>query len=90
MDYYTALNSERRESEALHARFPEALKSRVLRSIQFRMSSCGHVEVLLNPLSEVIGRLDTLIDIIFERYRSRFFYAERCLADVGGEKSVFQ
>lgn len=36
MDYYTALNSERREHEIVNGRFPELLKGKVLRTIQFR------------------------------------------------------
>jgi bromodomain adjacent to zinc finger domain protein 1A len=39
LDFYTALNHERRESEQIQQRFPDALKVRLLRSAQFRARS---------------------------------------------------
>lgn len=36
-----------------------------------------------------MGRLDTLIDIVYERYKDRFFDQETCLVDVGGYRLVF-
>ena len=90
LDFYTALNCERRESEGVRTRFPEPLKGKVLFSVQFRTPAsltwldCTKVENV-----EVLGRLDTLVDHIFERYKDRFFAGEACNVDLAGDKYVY-
>lgn len=37
LDYFQALDSERQEALTLHSRFPEPLKSAVLKAVQWRM-----------------------------------------------------
>jgi len=39
LDYFQAVESERQEARTLHTRFPEPLKSRVLKAVQWRMAS---------------------------------------------------
>ena len=36
LDFFTALHSEREEKTIVHQRFPEQLKPRILRAVQFR------------------------------------------------------
>ena len=38
LDYFQAVESERQEARTLHTRFPEPLKSRVLKAVQWRMA----------------------------------------------------
>lgn len=35
-----------------------------------------------------MGRLDSLVDLVFERYKDRYFPNEQCFVDLGGDKSV--
>lgn len=35
-----------------------------------------------------MGRLDSLVDLVFERYKDRYFPDEQCFVDLGGDKSV--
>lgn len=50
MDYYTALNSERRERDVVNQRFPELLKGKVLKTIQYREWSFAQSEDLLKQI----------------------------------------
>ncbi|GAA5973155.1 hypothetical protein JCM11641_006296 [Rhodosporidiobolus odoratus] len=70
LDYFSALQSERAESRIVRERFPDELKGRVLATVQFR----------------VMGRLDTLVDHVYERYKDRFFAAEKVFVDLQGDK----
>ncbi|KDN52943.1 hypothetical protein K437DRAFT_133069 [Tilletiaria anomala UBC 951] len=70
LSYWQAVESERREAQELHRRFPEALKGHVLRSIQF----------------VVTGRLDNLVDLLFERFKDRFWPDESVLVEVQGDR----
>ena len=77
LDYFQALDSERQEARTLHSRFPEPLKSAVLKAVQWRMY---HVTVLLQPLAqfqlEVVGRLDHLVEAVYDRFKDRYFKGE--------------
>ncbi|GAA6062122.1 hypothetical protein JCM10212_000876 [Sporobolomyces blumeae] len=70
LDYFTALQSEKAESKVVRERFPDELKGRVLASVQF----------------QVMGRLDKLVDLVFERYKDRYFPGEKAFVDLGGDK----
>ncbi|KAG9100533.1 hypothetical protein FRC06_004038 [Ceratobasidium sp. 370] len=70
LDYFQALQSEQNEASTLLARFPEPLKAAVLRSVQWR----------------VVGRLDSLVDQVYDRYVDRYHAGERIFVDVQGEK----
>ncbi|CAE7191906.1 unnamed protein product [Rhizoctonia solani] len=70
LDYFQALQSEQTESSNLLARFPEPLKVAVLRSVQWR----------------VVGRLDSLVDQVYDRYVDRYHAGEKIFVDIQGEK----
>ncbi|GAA5936072.1 uncharacterized protein JCM15063_002698 [Sporobolomyces koalae] len=70
LDYFTALQSEKAESQVVRERFPDELKGRVLASVQF----------------QVMGRLDKLVDLVYERYKDRFFVGEKIFVDLVGDK----
>ncbi|GAA5938072.1 hypothetical protein JCM3775_005332 [Rhodotorula graminis] len=70
LDYFTALQSEKTESKIVRERFPDPLKGRVLASVQFR----------------VMGRLDSLVDLVFDRYKDRYFAGEKVFVDLSGDK----
>lgn len=33
-----------------------------------------------------MGRLDSLVDLVFERYKDRYFPDEQCFIDIQGDK----
>ncbi|KAJ4486334.1 chromatin remodeling complex protein [Lentinula aciculospora] len=70
LDYFQALASERSEAETLHSRFSEPLKPAVLKAVQF----------------QVVGRLDHLVESVYERFKDRYFKGERVLIDLNGIK----
>ncbi|KAI0348627.1 chromatin remodeling complex protein [Trametopsis cervina] len=70
LDYFQALESEQQEARTMHSRFPEPLKSAVLKSVQW----------------QVIGRLDHLVDAVFDRFKDRYFPDERVFVDIQGDK----
>ncbi|CCO26595.1 Imitation switch two complex protein 1 [Rhizoctonia solani AG-1 IB] len=70
LDYFQALHSEQTESSNLLARFPEPLKVAVLRSVQWR----------------IVGRLDSLVDQVYDRYVDRYHAGEKIFVDIQGEK----
>ncbi|GAA5864183.1 hypothetical protein JCM8547_001283 [Rhodosporidiobolus lusitaniae] len=70
LDYFSALQSEKAESRVVRERFPDELKGRVLATVQFR----------------VMGRLDSLVDLVYERYKDRFFPGETLFVDLSGDK----
>ncbi|KAJ7275336.1 chromatin remodeling complex protein [Mycena haematopus] len=69
-DYFQAVASEKQEARTLHVRFSEPLKAAVLKSVQW----------------QVMGRLDHLVEAVFDRYKDRYFKDERVLVDLGGIK----
>lgn len=70
LDYFQAAESERSESNNLHARFPEQLKAAVLRAVQW----------------QIVGRLDHLVEAVYDRYKDRYFKGEKVYVDVQGDK----
>jgi hypothetical protein len=38
LNYFEALDSEQQEARTMHSRFPEPLKSPILKAVQWRMS----------------------------------------------------
>ncbi|KAJ7783454.1 chromatin remodeling complex protein [Mycena maculata] len=70
LDYFQAIHSERQEAGTLHARFSEPLKPAVLKAVQW----------------QVMGRLDHLVEAVYERFKDRYFKDERVLVDLGGTK----
>ncbi|KAG6850825.1 hypothetical protein H0H93_008128 [Arthromyces matolae] len=70
LDYFQAVESERQEARTLHHRFPEPLKPAVLRAVQW----------------QVMGRLDHLVEAVYERFKDRYFKDERVVVDLSGTK----
>ncbi|KAJ7666415.1 ATP-utilizing chromatin assembly and remodelling N-terminal-domain-containing protein [Mycena rosella] len=70
LDYFQAVHSEKQEARTLHSRFSEPLKAAVLKSVQW----------------QVMGRLDHLVEAVYERFKDRYFKDERVLVDLGGTK----
>ena len=70
LTYFEALKSERKEAIALHKIFPEQLKAPVLRSVQFHIT----------------GRIDELVDMVYDRFKHRFFPKETVFFDLDGDK----
>ncbi|XP_006454475.1 hypothetical protein AGABI2DRAFT_197646 [Agaricus bisporus var. bisporus H97] len=70
LDYFQAVESERQEARTMHARFSEPLKSPVLRAVQW----------------QVMGRLDHLVEAVFDRFKDRYFKSEKVLVDIEGVK----
>jgi bromodomain adjacent to zinc finger domain protein 1A len=84
LTYFEALESELQEARTMHSRFPEPLKAATLSSVQFR-AFCPGVRVPTRLCSrhvaahgaEVMGRLDHLVDAVYERFKDRYFPEER-------------
>lgn len=72
LDYFQALESERQEARTMHSRFPDPLKAAVLKAVQW----------------QVMGRLDHLVEAVYERFKDRYFPHENVLIDINGEKYV--
>lgn len=70
LDYFQALESEQQEAQTMHSRFPEPLKAAVLRAVQW----------------QVVGRLDHLVEAVFDRFKDRYFADEKVYVDVQGDK----
>ncbi|KIK82429.1 hypothetical protein PAXRUDRAFT_64788, partial [Paxillus rubicundulus Ve08.2h10] len=70
LDYFQALESEQQEAQTMHSRFPEPLKAAVLKVVQW----------------QVVGRLDHLVEAVFDRFKDRYFADEKVLVDVEGDK----
>ncbi|CDR99010.1 hypothetical protein [Sporisorium scitamineum] len=70
LSYFEALKSERKEAIALHKVFPEQLKGPVLKAVQF----------------QITGRIDELVDRVYDRFKDRFFPAETVFFDLDGDK----
>ncbi|KAG6813076.1 hypothetical protein H0H92_014135 [Tricholoma furcatifolium] len=60
LDYFQAVESERQEARTMHNRFPEPLKPAVLKAVQW----------------QVMGRLDHLVEAVYERFKDRYFESE--------------
>ncbi|THH20227.1 hypothetical protein EW146_g1101 [Bondarzewia mesenterica] len=70
LDYFQALESEQQEARTMHTRFPEALKPAILRAVQW----------------QVMGRLDHLVEAVYERFKDRYFRDEKVYIDIQGDK----
>ncbi|EPQ28067.1 uncharacterized protein PFL1_04394 [Pseudozyma flocculosa PF-1] len=70
LTFFEAAESEKQESITLHKKFPEPLKGPVLRSVQFK----------------VTGRLDNLVDLVFDRFKDRFFANEAVFVELQGDR----
>ena len=82
LDYFQAVESERHEAKTLHSRFSEPLKPAVLKAVQWRASCLSSLSVTpVSPLivSEVMGRLDHLVEAVYERFKDRYFLGESML-----------
>lgn len=84
MTFFEALESEKAEARMLDARFPEQLKAAVLKSVQWRtclLTSRTHKWhsplTLVLAFTELVGRLDHLVDAVYERFKDRYFEGER-------------
>ena len=79
LDYFQAVESERHEARTLHSRFSEPLKPAVLKAVQWRASCSSFLSVApVSPLlvSEVMGRLDHLVEAVYDRFKDRYFVGE--------------
>ncbi|CAL1696016.1 unnamed protein product [Somion occarium] len=70
LDYFEALESEQHEARTMHSRFPEPLKAAVLKAVQW----------------QIMGRLDHLVEAVYERFKDRYYPDERVIIDVQGDK----
>ncbi|KAI0068477.1 hypothetical protein BV25DRAFT_1793071 [Artomyces pyxidatus] len=70
LDYFQALESEQLEARTMHSRFPEQLKPAILKAVQW----------------QVMGRLDHLVEAVYERYKDRYFRDEKIYVDIQGDK----
>ncbi|KAH9857859.1 chromatin remodeling complex protein [Lenzites betulinus] len=70
LDYFQALDSERQEARTMHSRFPDQLKAAVLKAVQW----------------QVMGRLDHLVEAVYDRFKDRYYPDEKVYVDVQGEK----
>ncbi|KAF8649895.1 hypothetical protein AX16_005654 [Volvariella volvacea WC 439] len=68
LDYFQALESERQEARTMHSRFPEPLKPAVLKAVQW----------------QVMGRLDHLVEAVYDRFKDRYFPEEKVVVDQQG------
>ncbi|KAG6842517.1 hypothetical protein C0991_000043 [Blastosporella zonata] len=70
LDYFQAVESEKQEARTMHHRFSEPLKPAVLKAVQW----------------QVMGRLDHLVEAVYERFKDRYFKSERVVVDLTGTK----
>ncbi|RDX55953.1 chromatin remodeling complex protein [Lentinus brumalis] len=70
LDYFQALESERHEARTMHSRFPDQLKAAVLKAVQW----------------QVMGRLDHLVEAVYDRFKDRYYPNEKVYVDIQGEK----
>lgn len=76
LDYFQALESERQEARTLHSRFSAPLKPIILKAVQFRMLCLRIADKFTHLPSEVVGRLDHLVEACYERYKDRYLPEE--------------
>ncbi|TBU48396.1 chromatin remodeling complex protein [Dichomitus squalens] len=70
LDYFQALESERQEARTMHSRFPDQLKAAVLKAVQW----------------QVMGRLDHLVEAVYDRFKDRYYPDEKVYIDIKGDK----
>ncbi|KAG1719258.1 chromatin remodeling complex protein [Suillus lakei] len=71
-NYFQALESEQQEAQTMHSRFPKPLKAAVLKAVQW----------------QVVGRLDHLVEAVFDWFKDRYFADEKVFVDAQGDKFV--
>lgn len=76
LTFFEALASEREEALAIHRVFPPPLKTPILKSVQFGrcpvdVKRCSTLMVFFFPVVE--GRLDDLVDRVWDRFAHRFY-----------------
>ena len=83
LDYFEALQSEKTEARIMHSRFPAPLKPVILQAVQWRACSTSlHPtpwrDALLTVyyLTEIMGRLDHLVEAVYDRYVNRYYKGE--------------
>ena len=82
LDYFQAVESERHEARTLHSRFSEPLKPAVLKAVQWRASRSSSPPIIpVSPsiATEVMGRLDHLVEAVYDRFKDRYFKHESML-----------
>ncbi|KAI0778099.1 chromatin remodeling complex protein [Trametes elegans] len=97
LDYFQALESERQEARTMHSRFPDQLKAAVLKAVQWRTSSIHLVSftwpldgLMYHTLPEVMGRLDHLVEAVYDRFKDRYYPDEKVFVEIQGEKYLAQ
>ncbi|KAI8995548.1 chromatin remodeling complex protein [Trametes punicea] len=70
LDYFQALESERQEARTMHSRFPDQLKAAVLKAVQW----------------QVMGRIDHLVEAVYDRFKDRYYPDEKVYVEIQGEK----
>ncbi|EGO04257.1 hypothetical protein SERLA73DRAFT_82321 [Serpula lacrymans var. lacrymans S7.3] len=70
LDYFQAVDSEQLEARTMHSRFPEPLKPAVLKAVQW----------------QVMGRLDHLVEAVYNRFKDRYFIDEKLYVETRGDK----
>ncbi|KAG8936624.1 hypothetical protein FRC02_000617 [Tulasnella sp. 418] len=70
LDFFQALKSEQSEATVAHARFPDQLKAAVLRAVQW----------------QIVGRLDHLVEAVYDRFKDRYFKGEKVYIDIQGDR----
>jgi bromodomain adjacent to zinc finger domain protein 1A len=83
LDYFQAIESELLEARTMHSRFPEQLKSAVLKAVQWRECPSSFCTMYASMfmifrcfVAEVMGRLDHLVEAVYERFKDRYFEEE--------------
>lgn len=70
LTFFEACHSEAVQTLEVQQRFPESLKAPVLRAVQF----------------QITGRIDNLVDAVFDRFRDRFFTSESVFVERDGDR----
>ncbi|KAI9062985.1 chromatin remodeling complex protein [Trametes sanguinea] len=70
LDYFQALESEQQEARTMHSRFPDQLKAAVLKAVQW----------------QVMGRIDHLVEAVYERFKDRYYPDEKVYVEIQGDK----
>lgn len=70
LNFFEAMLSELQESNLIESQFPDALKGRVLKHVQF----------------QTIGRMDHLVDHVYDRFRDVFYAKEEAICDLWGDR----
>ncbi|CDO72325.1 hypothetical protein BN946_scf184977.g22 [Trametes cinnabarina] len=92
LDYFQALESERQEARTMHSRFPDQLKAAVLKAVQWRTFSIQlwltspSNPIMFSTLEEVMGRIDHLVEAVYDRFKDRYYPDEKVYVEIQGDK----